>query len=199
MTRWFCAALVALLGAGLLPAQAQVPDRSALLPAADDTVETMSFAPGQPVLMPRYREVAPEIARESEIVLEPVGVTRREILNRLFADRNVQIEWRNKAFADERVQDRRLTGPPVELARRLLARASYVMVYQTSGDESHLTRILILGSDPPSITQSADAAPSRRSAEAPASVRRESRTSEAERRRSAIEQTRRAITAAQRR
>jgi hypothetical protein len=197
MTRLFCAALLVLSAAGLLPihAQTQVPDRSVLLPPADDTVETIPVAP-----IPRYVEVAPEIARESDIALEPSGVTRREILHRLFADRNVQIEWRNKAFADERVQDRRLIGPPVELARRLLARTSYVMFYAKSGDDdARLTRILILGSDPPSITQSGDAATSRRSAEAPAPTRRETRTSEAERRRSAIEATKRAITAAQRR
>jgi hypothetical protein len=188
------AVLLAALAAGLLhiDAQAQVPDRAALLPSAADAVEAMPTEIGEPVPETRrHGELTLETGRdgEIEIVLESSGATRREILTRLFAGREVEIEWRNKAFADERVQGGRLRGPPVELARRLLARQSYVMSYDNSRSEPRLARIVILGSDPPSVTRSAGA-PSRARQEAPAS--------EAARRRAAIDAARRAITAAQR-
>ena len=119
----------------------------------------------------------------------------------------MEIEWRNKAFADERVQSGRLSGPPVELARRLLARVSYVMSYDTSSNEPRLARIVVLGSDAPSVTRGAGVPPPARqeapsltrSAGAPSPVRQETQASEAERRRKAIDAARRAIMAAQRR
>jgi hypothetical protein len=187
------AVLLAALAAGLLhiDAQAQVPDRAALLPAATDAVEALPTETAEPVLRTtRHGEFTLETGRDGEIVLESGGATRREILSRLFAGREVQIEWRNKAFADERVQARLLRGSPVELARRLLARQSYVMSYDTSSNEPRLARIVILGSDPPSVTPSAGA---------PSPARREAGASEAARRRAAIDAARRAITAAQRR
>ena len=187
------AVLLAMLTAGLLhiDAQAQVRDRAALLPPAADVVETMPTEADEPVPETgRHGELTLQTGRDSEIVLEPGTATRREILTRLFAEREVEIEWRNKAFADERVQGRGLRGSPIELARRLLARVSYVMFYDTSSDEPRLARIVILGSDPPSVA---------RSASAPPRDRQEARASEAARRRAAIDTARRAITAAQRR
>ena len=163
---------------------------------------------GKPVpKIRRHGELSPETGRDGEIVLEFSAATRREILNRLFAEREVEIEWRNKAFADERMQVGRLSGPPVELARRLLARVSYVMSYDTSSDEPRLARIVILGADPALVTRSGGApssarqeAPSvTRSAGATSPARQEARASEATRRREAIDAARRAITAAQRR
>ena len=187
------AVLLAVLAAGLLQidAQAQVPDRTALLPPAADAVDVMPPEPGEPVPdTGRHGELPLQTGRDSEIVLGSSAAPRREILTRLFAEREVEIEWRNKAFADEMVQGRGLRGSPIELARRLLARVSYVMFYDTSSDEPRLARIVILGSDPPSVT---------RSASAPPRDRQEARASEAARRRAAIDTARRAITAAQRR
>ena len=182
---------------------------AALLPPAADPVETMPIETGKPVPETRRarRVVALQTGRDGEIVLESSAATRREILNRLFAEREVEIEWRNKAFADERMQIGRLSGPPVELARRLLARVSYVMSYDTSSDEPRLARIVILGADPALVTRSGGApsstrqeAPSvTRTAGATSPARQEARASEATRRREAIDAARRAITAAQRR
>jgi hypothetical protein len=123
------------------------------------------------------------------MALDAGGASRREVLSRLFAGREVEIEWRNEAFANERVRDR-LSGPPTELARLLLARVSYLMIYDTDGEEPRLARIVVFGSDPPSVT---------RGAGAPSTARKDVRTSEAVRRRAAIEAARRAITAAKRR
>jgi hypothetical protein len=187
------AVLLAVLSAGFLhiDARAQMPDGAALLPSAADAGEAMPTETGEPVPETSRRgEVTLETGRDGEMVLELSGATHREILNRLFAKREVEIEWRNNAFADERVQGRRLRGPPVELARRLLARVNYVMVYDASSNEPRLARIVILGSDPPSVT---------RSAGAPSRVRQEAQASEAARRRAAIDAAQRAITAAQRR
>jgi hypothetical protein len=202
--------LLAGLAAGLLhiDARADMPDEVALLASAADAVEAMPSEIGEPVPKTRrHGERTRETVRDVEIALDSGGATRREILNRLFAGREVEIEWRNKAFADERVQGGRLSGPPAELARRLLARASYVMFYDRSSNEPRLARIVVLGSDAPSVTRSAGVPPPARqesssltrSAGAPSPVRQETQATEAERRRKAIDAARRAITAAQRR
>ena len=190
--------LFAVLATGLMhnDAQAQVP---ALLASAADAVEAIPSEIGEPVPKTRrHGELTRETGRDGGIALDSGGATRREILNRLFAGREVEIEWRNKAFADQRVQGGRLSGPPAELARRLLARVSYVMFYDSSSNEPRLARIVVLGSDPPSVTRSAGASsPARQEAGAPSPARQEA--SEAARRRAAIDAARRAITAAQRR
>lgn len=186
------AVLLAVLAAGLLrvDAHAQMSDRAALLPPAADTVEALPIDAAKPVVKTKQGgALTLSSGRDGEIVLESSGATRREILSRLFAGREVEIEWRNKAFADERVQSGSLSGPPVEVARRLLARQSYFMSYDNSRDEPRLVRIVILGSDPPS-TQSAAAAP--------VGARPEVPVNDAARRRAAIDAAKRAITDAQR-
>jgi hypothetical protein len=182
------------LGAGFLhmdahaQAQAQASDDDAFLAPIEEpvTADTEDAAEDPVPTIRRTMQVVRELPYENWIVLEPGGATRREIISRLFAGREVQIEWRNKAFADEEVRGR-FKGPPTELARRLLERANYVMAYNNSGG---LARIVILGSDPPSVTGSADL---------PSPVRQTPRATEAERRRTAIEATKRAIKDAQRR
>jgi hypothetical protein len=203
------AVLLSLLATGLMhnDAQAQMPDGPALLVSAVDAVEVLSTEAGEPVPETgRLGELTLQTGPDVGIALDSGGATRREILTRLFAGREVEIEWRNKAFADERVQGGRLSGPPAELARRLLARVSYVMSYDRSSNEPRLARIVVLGSDAPSVTRSAvvpsparqeASGAARRSAGAPSPARQE--VSDAERRSKAIEATRRAITAAQRR
>ena len=185
------AVLIAVLAAGLLhiDAHAQMRDGAALPPSATEAVEATPTGIGEPVRgTRRHGELTLETGSDGGIVLYPNGATRREILHRLFAERRVEIEWRNKAFAEERVQGR-LSGTPAELARRLLERVSYIMFYEV-GDEPQPARLVVLGSDPPSIT---------RGAGAPSTTRQELQASEAARKREAIETARRAITAAQRR
>jgi hypothetical protein len=176
---------VLLAGVSHVNAQAQVPDGAALLPSSVDAVKATPTETGEPVPQTsRHGQVTLEVGRDGEVVLEFSGATRREILNRLLAERDVEIEWRNKAVGDERLQGRRLGGSPFELARRLLAHVNYLMFYDTGSNEPRLARIVILGSDPPSVTRSAG---------------HEAQASEAARRRAAIDAARRAITAAQRR
>jgi hypothetical protein len=193
MKQFFCAILFALLGAGFvhMDAQAQVPDSAALLPPDAEVTGVLPAGTDKALLGTMTDdELTLQSGRDGEIVLDSGSATRREILSRLFAGRDVEIEWRNKAFANEIVQVRGLAGAPVELARRLLARQSYIMSYDKSSDEPRLVRIVILGSDPPSVAQSADA---------PVRARQQASTNETTRKRAAIDAARRAITAAQRR
>ena len=185
--------LLAVLATSLVynNARAQVPDETTLPPseadAIDEPIDAMPADTEEPApLIVRKAESTRESPRENEVVLEPSGATRREILNRLFADRDVEIEWRNNALANEKVRGR-LKGGPTELARRLLERGNYVMSYGSSGDPA---RIVVLGSDPPTVTHSADAS---------SPVPQKAQASEAERRRAAIEATRRAIKDSQKR
>jgi hypothetical protein len=196
-------ALLAVLAVGLMPydAQAQISDRAALLPSEAEAVEAMAPETIRPVPTTRRRgETTLDTGRDGEIAIDTSGATRREILNRLFADREVEIEWRNKAFADEMLQGGRLSGPPIEIARRLLTRVNYVMSYEADSDEPRLARIVILGSDPPSVIRTAGEPPSRvrQNADEPSRTRQDPRVSEAARRRAAIDSARRAIAAAQR-
>jgi hypothetical protein len=85
------------------------------------------------------------------VTLVPNGATRRQVLDRLFAERGVEIEWRNKPFADEKVYGR-FNGTPSQIARMLLARRSHIITYDTSGEQPRIVRIYILGPDPPSIS-----------------------------------------------
>ena len=176
-------------------------DRAALLPSEADAAEAMPPETTRPVPTTRRRgELTLKAGRDGEMVIETSGATRREILDRLFADREVEIEWRNKAFADEMLQGGRLSGPPIEIARRLLTRVNYVMSYEADSDEPRLARIVILGSDPPSVIRTAGEPPSRvrQNADEPSRTRQDPRVSEAARRRAAIDSARRAIAAAQR-
>jgi len=197
--------LLAVLAVGSVPhdAQAQMSDRAVLLPSTIDEVEEMATTAKPLPTTRRQAELALEAGRDGEMVIEASGATRREILNRLFAEREVEIEWRNRAFADERVQSGRLSGQPIEIARRLLASQNYVMRYDLSSDEPRLARIVILGSDSPSVTRTAsEPSRPRQDIGEPLRVRQDVRQdaslTEAARRRAAIDSARRAITAAQR-
>jgi hypothetical protein len=188
------AVLLAVLAAGFLhvDAQAQTSDRAALLPPPADVTGALPIDTGKSAAKAKQDgKLTLQSGRDSEMGLESGVATRREILDRLFAGREVEIVWRNKAFADERVHSGGLNGPPIEVARRLLARQSYVMSYDNIGDEPRLARIVILGSDSPSVTQSAAAAPVR--------VRQEVPMNDFARKRAAIDAAKRAITDAQRR
>jgi hypothetical protein len=95
--------------------------------------------------------IALEIDGRDWITLTVTGATRRLVLERLFAERAIEIEWRNKAFAQQAVHGR-FSGPADTVARRLLARSDYVIVYTATDGESRMSRITILGSDPVSVS-----------------------------------------------
>jgi hypothetical protein len=81
------------------------------------------------------------------------ATTRRQVLDRLFADREITVEWRDQAYADEAVQTRFSKGKDAaarrRFARRLLSRSNYVIVYQTRGNRRRMSRIVVLGPSPP--------------------------------------------------
>jgi hypothetical protein len=186
------ALLLSVLAAGLfdIDAQAQMPDGTTSRLSATDAVEARPTGIGDAVPETRGQgKPAPETGHNGTMAIDSGGATRREVLARLFAGSEVEIEWRNKALGDEKVWGH-LSGPPAELVRSLLARGSYLAVYDTGDKEPRLARIVIFGSDPPSGARSTGVA---------SSARQDARTSEAARRRAAIEAARRAIKAAKRR
>lgn len=154
------AGLLAVLAAGLVHGDAQAQMLDAASPA-------------------EIGKVPPR--RDGAIELDFGGSSRREILSRLFADQQVEIEWHDRAYANEKLWGR-LKGSPVDVARRLLGGASYVMLYDSSREEPRLVRILIAGSDPPSVKQRAGVS---------SAVRQEDPVAEMMRRRAALEALRR--------
>ncbi|MEA2992354.1 MAG: hypothetical protein QOD40_1274 [Alphaproteobacteria bacterium] len=72
------------------------------------------------------------------------AVPRREVLDRLFADQEIKLEWLNREVADEPVSGKFSGSLPV-VARQLLARTNFVLLYQQQGDALRITRVLIVG------------------------------------------------------
>jgi hypothetical protein len=96
--------------------------------------------------------VSVEARNGSRVTLLAEGATRRQALDRLFAARDVEIIWKNRVFADERVHGQ-FQGTRRCVARWLLSRRSYIITYDTSGEMLRTLRIFILGPDPSSVTK----------------------------------------------
>ena len=96
--------------------------------------------------------VSVEASNGDRVALFAKGATRRQVLNRLFAARDVEIIWKNRVFADERVYGQ-FEGTRRCVARWLLSRRSYIITYDISGEMPRTFRIFILGPDPPSATR----------------------------------------------
>ena len=130
--------------------------------------------------------------------------TRRQVLDRLFADRDIQVEWRDESYADEAVQNRysKATDSAARrrYARRLLSRSNYIIVYDTSGKGRRMSRVVVLGPSPPPEKDartlrrhavSIQAQRQRQAAQRRAAAARQQRAAEAARRRQAIARSRR--------
>jgi hypothetical protein len=70
------------------------------------------------------------------------AVPRRHVLDRLFADQDIKLEWRNRAVGDEPISGS-FGGAPSSVARQLLARTSFVLVYDRVGGK--ITRVIVVG------------------------------------------------------
>jgi len=148
---------VALLGLFSLAAAAQVSEmpptpesehRDAMSEPSDEAQPSRNDAVTRAV---DDSGIALEIDGRDWITLTVTGATRRFVLERLFAERAIEIEWRNKAFAEQAVHGR-FSGPADTVARRLLDRSDYVIVYAATDGEPRMSRITILGSDPVSVS-----------------------------------------------
>jgi hypothetical protein len=74
-------------------------------------------------------------------VFEARGVSRREVLDRLFAGINIEIKWLNASFADEPISGT-FAGNRAAVARVLLSQANFVIGYD---DKGRLARVVIIG------------------------------------------------------
>ncbi len=97
--------------------------------------------------------VAVAAVAESRFTISPDGahvdfavreVPRRDVLERLFADRGIKLEWLDRAFADESISGT-FKGTPTSVARHLLDRANFVIVYGRKDDTFQISRIVVIG------------------------------------------------------
>jgi hypothetical protein len=130
-----------------IPAAAQMPDAA-----------TRPRLTGQATSAPGGVSLEPGDA--GAVMLAANGATRRQILARLFADREVVIVWRNEVFAAEKVHGS-FSGTPTQITRRLLAGRTFIITYDTSSGMPRIVRIAIPGPHPPSVSGSRAAAPAR--------------------------------------
>jgi hypothetical protein len=92
-------------------------------------------------------KVVLEFGDGDNVMLLANGVPLRQVLDRLFAKREVVIQWRNATFAQESVRGH-FRGTLAKVARSLLDHGSYVIAYDTSGDKPRILRIIIVGFRP---------------------------------------------------
>lgn len=69
---------------------------------------------------------------------------RRAVMERLFAGRQIEIQWASASFADEPITGS-FTGTPSAVARHLLADADFVAVYDGGGELARIVRLVIVG------------------------------------------------------
>jgi hypothetical protein len=71
-------------------------------------------------------------------------VSRHGVLDRLFANKGIELEWRNSANADETITGT-FNGTFASVARQLLAPMNFVIVYGGRGNAARISRIVVLG------------------------------------------------------
>jgi hypothetical protein len=81
-------------------------------------------------------------------------VSRREVLDRLFAGKKIRLEWRSQTTADEPITGV-FQGPIAGIARQLLAQTDFVTVYDHNAGHSRITRVVVVGKSMDKQTPSA--------------------------------------------
>jgi hypothetical protein len=71
-------------------------------------------------------------------------VSRREVLDRLFAGTGIEIKWVNLSYGDQLISGT-FRGEVTAIARQLLARTDFVLVRDRIDEASRITRIVIVG------------------------------------------------------
>ena len=71
-------------------------------------------------------------------------VSRKDVLERLFASQGIAVEWKDKSVADELVTGR-YDGTVSSVARQLLTGTDFVLRYDMSQGKSRIVRVLVLG------------------------------------------------------
>lgn len=81
---------------------------------------------------------------DGEIIVEANGATLGEILDRLFTERGILVDWRDQSVADKVIQGS-FKGSIDEVAQRLLAGVNYIAISASSDGDVHITRLVIFG------------------------------------------------------
>jgi hypothetical protein len=71
-------------------------------------------------------------------------VARREVVDRLFADRGIQLDWLNRDVADEPIRGR-FRGTRSAVARQMLAPLDFVLAVDRVDGEVRITRVVVVG------------------------------------------------------
>jgi hypothetical protein len=80
---------------------------------------------------------------EANVALDVQGISRRAVLDRLFANTGIEFNWLNPSVADELISGK-FNGTLSGIARQLLAQTDFVLVYD-GADKVRIARVLIVG------------------------------------------------------
>lgn len=131
----------------------------------DHSRHRLRFVPAAILLMLVAGTGVRAAVQDSVFFISPDGMTanfnvkdvsRREVLDRLFAGKKIRLEWRSQTTADEPITGV-FQGPVASIARQLLAQTDFVTVYDGNKDHSRITRVVIIGKSMDKQTPSADA------------------------------------------
>ncbi|MGH6842138.1 MAG: hypothetical protein ACREDV_08625 [Methylocella sp.] len=86
----------------------------------------------------------PYNSADGDIIVEANGATLGEILDRLFTERGILVDWRDQSLADKVIQGS-FKGSIDEVAQRILAGVNYIAISASSDGEVHITRLVIFG------------------------------------------------------
>lgn len=84
------------------------------------------------------------LVEQDGITLEVTDATRREALEELFHQRGVVLQWHDAAAAQEVIRDR-ASGSLETIARRLLQRCNYLIVYDSTAGQPQIAQVHIYG------------------------------------------------------
>lgn len=80
----------------------------------------------------------------NSIAFDVREVARREVLDRLLANRAIELEWVDTGFGEEKITGV-YKGSADAVLQRLLAQTDFVVVYDGKGEKSRISRLIIVG------------------------------------------------------
>jgi hypothetical protein len=80
----------------------------------------------------------------SRVELTLLDISRRDALDRLFSDRDIRLDWMSPALADERISGN-YNGSLSQVARRLLEKLNFILVYDMTSNAPRITSVVIIG------------------------------------------------------
>jgi hypothetical protein len=96
----------------------------------------------------------PELTRDvadGEITVEANGATVGQILDRLFTESGIEVDWRDQASAGKVIEGR-FKGSLDQVTQRLLANENYIAISARLDGETRIVRVIIIGqASPPGV------------------------------------------------